>query len=332
VSLPDGGFVSFQNQSAGADVAATADQERIPVTLESQALADRNQTVHRVLRDDNGKFVFGYDLWIVSDRATKQFRIAIRPLRREMEDKLRGDAPATEAGSTFPKSTEPQVLNDGAQFSLDLLINKTAGVKIVDIVTVTFDRSQLEDRNRGVRARDFTLDAVALEMKDYSLMVNDNLVAMGKSKSGCAGALLWLYIPNHGRFILSLIPREGYAFQKAGTVAGNKIEFTLDGNHYQWFSSSPVLREQGSWNLWVLHDVQYSPLFAVREPPPDEKGPLDKLDATISNLMEKTTTKPRSTGALQVPAESKAVKPVVKTRDDVMFGGADRIENLLPRN
>ena len=102
----------------------------------------------------------------------------------------------------------------------------------------------------------------------------------------------------------------------------------LGGYH----SSSPVLREQGSWNLWVLHDVQYSTLFAVREPPPDEKGPLDKLHATLSNMVPKTTTKPRITGALQVPAESNPPKPAVKTRDDVMFGGADRIENLLPRN
>src|ERR1043166_2307772 len=336
VSLPEGGFVSFTNQTAWMDIRQSFDRRKLPSPLGSQALADRNGTIHRVLRDIDGKFVFGYDLSIAGDSNTKQFTISVKPLDREMENALRANDHIISGDSvvTFPKSTEPQTVNDGAEFSLDLLINNSTGVKIIEGVKVTFDRARLGNDGPALRPRDFTLDAVALEMKDYSLLVNDNLIATGKSKSGCAGTLLWIYIPNRGRFIFSLFPREGYLFQKTGTVTGNKIEFTLDGDHYQWMSSSPILREEGTWNLWVLHDVKYSPLFAVRQPPATEQTALEKLDALINGTIKRTATvKSQKPSALLVsPEPRKTEKSAIPRRDPVMMGGADRIENLLPRN
>lgn len=340
VSLPEGGFVSFKNQTAWTDIRRAFELQKLPAELGSQALPDQNQTIHRVLRDNDGKVVFGYDLWISSDAATKQFKIAVRPLNSEIETNLRAQdtTSAAETISTFPKPSAPQTLEDGAEFSLDLLINQSAGVKIIDVVKVTFDRSRLGVDRPAAHPRDFTLDVVALEMKDYSLMVNDKLTAMGKSKIGCSGALLWVYIPNRGRFIFSLVPREGYSFQKSGTVAGNKIEFTIDGDHYEWLSSSAILREEGSWNLWVLHDKQYSPLLAVREPPAEEKNALEKLGARIKDKMIssaaalKQLKDAKKPGAFRISVDPKEVEKTSKARDVVMIGGADRIENLLPRN
>jgi hypothetical protein len=335
ISLPDGGFVSFRNQTAWTDIRQALDLRQLPAALAAQALAD-NQTIHRVLRDNEGKFVFGYDLWVSGDPNTKQFRIAVRPLDPEMQNALRlkDQTVLAEVSSTFPQSTEPQTLSDGAEFSLDLLINKGTGVKIIDVVKVAFERTRLGDDSPAPRPRDFTLDAVALEMKDYSLLINDNLITTGESKTGCAGTLLWIYIPNRGRFIFSLFPREGYSFQKAGTVAGNKIEFTLDGDRYQWLSSALILHEEGTWNLWVLRDLHYSPLFAARQPPPTEKSVLGKLDTVINDTMKQSASAmTRKPGALTIGANSKRVeKRSVRSRDVVMMGSADRIENLLPRN
>src|SRR5262249_34305465 len=207
-------------------------------------------------------------------------------------------------------------------------------VKIIDVVKVTFDRSRLRNDGPALRGRDFTLDAVALEMQDYSLLLNDNLIATGKSKAGCARTLLWIYIPNRGRFILSLFPRECYLFQKTGTITSNKIEFTLDGNHYEYLSNSPIVPEEGGWNLWVLHDVKYSPLFAVRQPPATDKTVLEKLDAVINDTIKRSASAmSQKPGALQAGTDSrKTEKSSVTPRDVVMMGGADKIENLLPRN
>ncbi len=341
VSLPEGGFVSFKNQTAWTDIRRAFELQKLPAELGSQALQDQNQTIHRVLRDHDGKIIFGYDLWVSSDPAKKQFQIAVRPLNSEIETNLGTQAVtnAAETISTFPKPSAPQTLDDGAEFSLDLLINQNTGVKIIDVVKVTFDRSRLGVERPAVRPRDFSLDVVALEMKDYSLMVNDKLIALGKSKHGCSGALLWVYIPNRGRFIFSLVPREGYSFQKSGTVAGNKIEFTIDGDHYEWLSSSAVLREEGAWNLWVLRDTQYSPLLAVREPPAEEKNALEKLSASLKDKMSASAAALKQLkdakekpGAFRISVDPKELEKTSKSRDLVMIGGADKIENLLPRN
>jgi len=339
VSLPEGGFVSFQNETAWTDLRQSFNARQPPGPFGSQALPDHDQIIHRVLRDNDGRFVFGYDLWVIGDSATRQFKVAVRPMSPEVAKMLRDkdETAANEIVFTFPKSTEPVTLTDGSEFSLDLLINKSKGVKIIDVVRVSFDRSRLGTDGILLRPRDFTLDAVSLEMKDYSLLVNDNLIASGKAKTGCANALLWIYIPHRGRFIFSLFPREGYSFQKIGTVTGNKIEFTLDGDQYQWFSSAPILREEGTWNLWVLHDTNYSPLLMVRQPPPTDKGVLDKLEDFIHDSVKKTTNmmtaKKPNPDALTVnpPLPPWPGKPAAKSRDLVMMGSADRIENLLPR-
>jgi hypothetical protein len=338
VSLPDGGFVSFQNQSAWTDIRQAFRLRQLPPALGSQALTDRNQTIHRILRDPDGRFVFGYDLWVSGDVAAKRFKVAVRPLDAELETSLRGNQTAAgESSSTFPKATDAQILNDGAEFSVDLLINKNTGVKIIDVVKVSFDARRLGGENPGVRARDFSLDAVAMEMRDYSLLVNDQLIATGKSKTGSTGALLWIYIPGRGRFIFSLVARADYPFQKAGTVAANRIEFNLNGDHYLWLSSSPILREEGPWNLWVLPDPHYVPLMGSRvDPPPQEKGTLEKIDQTISSIGQKspvTVSKPGMALQPQILNRMEQDKEKLRERSErIMFGAADRIENLLPRN
>src|SRR5689334_9015213 len=127
LSLPQGGFVSFINRSEWIDLRQAIRLQQLPAPLGAQALPDTNQTIHRILRDRDGRFVFGYDLWILGDRTAKQFKIAIRPFDSQLQESLRaGDAPAAESLNPFPKPTEPLTLNDGSEFSVDLLINKNA--------------------------------------------------------------------------------------------------------------------------------------------------------------------------------------------------------------
>ena len=331
VSLPQDGYVSFTNRSEWIDLRPAVRLSELPAPLASQALPDADDIIHRILRDRDGHFVFGYDLWISADRGTRQFKIAIRPLEARLEMSLRPSAsPALESLSTFPKPTEPQIVNDNSEFSVDLLVNKNSGVKFVDVVKVSFDRSSREERP-AYRARDFTADAVAMEMKDYSLLMNDELIATGKSKTGSTGALLWLYVPQHGRFIFSLVPRADYGFEKAGTVSANRIEFSIRGDHYEWLSSSPILHEEGKWNLWVLYDPKYTPLMGTAlAPPTQEKGTLQKLDDRISGTIQKTSVGVQISTGLQGASSNRTEPNQPNAR--VMCGAADRIENLLPRN
>ncbi len=339
VPLAEGGFVAFKSETAWADTKKTSlNFQEMQGVFDSQALVDENHVIHRVLVDKAGKFIFGYDLFVEPKPAAKQFKIAVNPLDSQFEGKLlarssdgQQSSPANARISTLPQSAEPQLLEDGDSFALDLLINQNTGIKIVDIVKVSFDRSSLWDINPRTLPRDFTPDAVELSIKDYRLLINGTAVAFGKS-GGCTGSLIWFYLPDRGRFIFSLVPREGYEFQKVGVVDNDKIEFTIKGDHYEWISSAPVLRGGGAWNLWVLHDPTYTPLLAdSSSDPKKKKNKLEEIDSAVNNAKERAS-KIRDQKQTTFHTGSDAPDAKSNSRARVMIGGADRIENLWPKN
>ena len=340
VPLADGGFVAFKSETAwtGANKSSTKTQE-LPAEFKSEAFIDGDR-LHRLLVDAAGKYVFGYDLVIEADRATKQFKIVVKPLSVEIESKLPARTTETRAGrdlariSTVKRTSDPQVLEDGDSFALDLLINPNTGVKIVDFVKVSFDRANLD--NPATLPRDFTLDAVALTVVEFRLLRDGNLVAAGKAKSNFGGPLLWCYIEGRGRFIFSLVPRDGYDFQKVGIIEGNRIEFTVKGEHYEWLSGSPILRDGGAWNIWVLHDPKYVPfdLDLTQKKEKKEKNKLEKLDDSIKAAQQRAARigdPTASTFQKPPPAEPANSNQQPPKRLRVMVGAADNIENLWPR-
>jgi len=336
VSLNEGGFVAFRSETAWADARkAGAQFQLVTPILRADAQLDENHLIHRVLVDASGRFAFGYDLSIASIPALKQFKVAVLPLDQKFEKKLKAADPdhLTDVIPTFPQSAAPQTLDDGDAFSLDLLINQNAGVKIVDVVRVTFDKTRLRDFPRSL-PRDFTLDAVELSIKDYRLLLNGSVVAVGKSTSPVAGALVWFYVQGRGRFIFSLAPRDGYEFQKVGIVDGNRIEFTMGGDRYEWLSASPILSGGGTWNLWVLHDPKYSPLLGVEKPPDTGQSASQKVDEAMAKVNANVNLPTQSGRSMVAPARRtiETQKADAPKPPRVMIGGADRIENLWPRN
>ncbi len=329
MQVSNGGFVAFRSETPGARSAP--DSNSLAALLYSQAFTGENRIIHRVLTDAQKNVVFGYDLWVNADPITKKFSLAVLPADEAFRRTFLKDfTPSRSNGpfATFPKSTTPQTLDDGDAVSLDLLVNNESGVKIVDVVSVTFDRSTLREGYLDSAPKDFTLDAVALAVKNYSLTINGNLVGKSKSSIGATGALLWFYVPERGRFIFSLVPREGYDFAKVAVLDENKIVFTVDGERYEWLSSASILPSGGTWNLWVLHDTNYTPLFGSPDSPPRtaSKGPnvFEKIEGALANRgAEVTFTLPGRSGS------SRTTTPVPQR---VMVGGADSMENLLPKS
>jgi hypothetical protein len=345
VPLADGGFVAFKSETAWTSAVgvsgSAARGAQIPQgEFRTEAFVDENRVIHRMLADTAGNYVFGYDVLIEAVPASKTFTIAVIPLDSQIENKLPANGSSVQRASiaTLPQSAEPEILDDGDSFALDLLVNQKTGVKIVDVVKVSFDRSNLWDDNPRSLPRDFTLDAVPLRMIDFRLLVDGNLVAAGKPGTIFSGALIWCYVEGAGRFIFSLVPRAGYEFKKVGIVEDNRIEFTVNGKHYEWLSSEGILPSGGSWNLWMLRDPTYLP-FGSQEVDREEKSRLDKLDDSIKDA-EARIAKARNstTSAYQKKAATKNAE-VQKTdggqalpkRFRVMVGGADRIENLWPK-
>jgi hypothetical protein len=332
--LADGGFVAFKSETAWAGATkASAPVQQLPGEFGSQAFIDEEQVIHRVLLNATGSYVFGYDLLIQAVPASKTFTVAVKPLDLEVEKGLLLSRPSGQPKhiATLPQSAEPQILDDGDSFALDLLVNQNTGVKIVDLVRVSFDRANLWDDNPRTMPKDFTLDAVALTLSDFRLLIDGNVVAAGKPGTNFSGALLWCYVEGKGRFIFSLVPRADYPFQKVGTIDQDKIEFTVRGKHYEWLSRVPILPGGGTWNVWVLHDPTYLP-FGFGESARKEKSKLDRLDDSIKAAKEKATRIGDPAAATFHPQTEDATPESPPKRFRVMVGAADRIENLWPRN
>ena len=325
LQVSNGGFVAFRSETPGAR--SLPDSSSLAALLYSQAFSGDNRIIHRVLTDAQNNVVFGYDLWVNADPIARKFSVAVLPADEAFRRTFLKDfTPSRPNGpfATFPKSTTPQMLDDGDAVSLDLLVNSESGVRIVDVVSVSFDRSTLRESYFESAPRDFTLDAVALTVKNYNLKIDDNIVGKSKSSIGASGALLWFYVPERGRFIFSLGPREGYEFKKVAVLDSNRIVFSIGGERYEWLSSDPILPSGGTWNLWVLHDIDYTPLFGSSVAPP-HKGPnvFEKIEGALANRGAEFT--------FNLPGRSGDSKSTTSAPQSVMVGGADSIENLLPK-
>jgi len=326
VALAEGGFVAFKSEAAG-----TGKTPGVVRTLHggfrSQALVGDDHVVHRVLMDQAGRYVFGYDLVIQALPAAKKFNITVKPLDKRIENDLlaSGTAGPSLRIATLRESGKPQIIDDGDSFALDLLVNQSTGVKIIDFVKVSFDRSKLWNSDPKTAPRDFTLDAVALRLVDFRLLIDGNVVSAGKRGTDFGGALIWCYVEGRGRFIFSLVPRDGYPFEKKAIISDNKIELLFRGTQYEWLSRSSILPGGGTWNVWVLHDPTYVP-FGPRKLV--EKGPnkLEKLDQAIKRVEDKVRNSSVTT------FENKEQRQPKSSRQfKVMVGAADNIENLWPR-
>jgi hypothetical protein len=339
------GFIAFRVEAAPVAGAAkvSAQLDEIQASLTPQVLLAGGHVIHRLLVDAEGNYVFGYDLVVEPVAASKQFKVSLSPLSAEFAEQLRARLPtatgrAVQGISTLPRPADTQLVEDGDAFALDLLVNPETGVKIVDIVKVSFDRARLRGTTPppSVPLRDFTLGNVELAVRDYKLTINGELVGGGRGKParGCAGALVWFHVPERGRFIFSLIPHEGYDFQKIGRIENNKISFSLGGDMYEWTSSAPVVGTSGgNWNLWVLHDPGYVSDF-------------DSQEQIVESARGTTPARGgQSAPSPEWPRDSlghirRERRAEFETRDDnrkraarrarVLVGGADRIENLLP--
>jgi hypothetical protein len=178
-----------------------------------------------------------------------------------------GDGVVPVGGSSFTKYPPAFLIEDGGMFALDVLVNQQTGVKIIDVIRVSSAAKQVSEKVVKLQSpRDFSPDAAELSVKNFRFLINEQPVVGAENpvRGGVSGAIIWIFLPGKGRFIFSLMPREGFDFQKIGAIQDNKISFQIAGERYEWISSAPVFGGEcfgggGSWNLWVLHDADYSP-------------------------------------------------------------------------
>ena len=267
--------------------------------------AGKNSVVHRAYLDQANRVYFGYDVVVENTGEAGEYKLTFKPLSPIKYVFVSNDVitdrgeKTTRSGElkamALQKYPEPQQIRNGDTVEFEVLINPKTGVKIIDSIKVSlsFNAPPPSQKNQVSKpfsksnedaAADFSVDEIELSIKNSQLRVGDKwLTGRGNdSKFDISGALLWLYLPNQGRFIFSLVSRKGYDFQKIGTVQSNKISFTMDDVKYDWISDSPIVTGGNKrWNLWVLHDPGFRPNVALSKQIPYQAGSASQIEQLI---------------------------------------------------
>lgn len=338
IELPNGGFVIFKLAVASTQN-INFDYQTPTLPLASQVLIGDDNTVHRLVVDDKGKVVFGYDLRIEPDATARDFRVTARPLDAVFAAQLR--ARGTDLTNSAPPSIptlarvgDSQIINHEKTFALDLLVNQHTQTKIVDLINLSFDNPNSSPAPRVLPVpRDFAVTNVELSVNNFQLRINNEAIEIANRARACRGSLVWFALPQpqRGRFIFSLVPRAGYEFQKVALLNHNRIEFTHGGTRYEWISETPIIETPGTWNLYVLHDKTFTPFFTPTIAASVDSPTSVTPQATISTLSRirrtilGTTFEPRAPQTtFQLPTTT------TKTPIVILSGGANEIRALLP--
>ena len=222
-------------------------------------------TFHRVFVDPVEQAYWGYDLEVEPSGDTGTARLRFRPLSLRA-NQLPSDyhprhVPDVATFRAFPSPQLPSgTFPSGQVIAVEVMRNRATGQTVVDYIEVEFEPVYVAAK---AEARDFEVSDVLLHIVDPSLRINgtDVVAALTIADRSLKSSLVWLSIPGHGRFLLSLCPRSGYSFQKAGTASGFGLSFSWKGDRFDLLTQAQITQPNGSWNLYVLA-VPPDPLHA----------------------------------------------------------------------
>lgn len=246
--------------------------------------------IHRFMVDNSRHVYFGYDIAIDRVAEESAFRVTIRPLSIGAEKLHYFSDPANWSilPLPLPGYPAPQTLHSGDVIALDLMTNAETGQKIVDYLTILPPRRGVGTFNPDPprqfpyvpgTPRDFTIDDASLRLTAPRLTINGKLDESSTRITGeVTGAAVWIYVPNRGRFILSLAPNQALGFRKAGEVRGSVLSFTLGADSFSIDCASPIAPGELPFNLYVLQDRSWKPTYPFADLSAFTMGAADRAE------------------------------------------------------
>jgi hypothetical protein len=232
------------------------------------AIIGEKGRAHHLINDPAHKVTFGYDLSLEPGDDGQTVQLRVEPMKTSDPRSYLQPGWTLLALPKYPVIPKVRV---GETVALDLLVNRVTGQRIVDYLTVA--------RPTEGPAHDFTLSDVNLNLIDPRVRVNGNLVDLtAKFQGGTAGPIVWLYLPGHGRFILSLFPNDALGFHKNGVAARDTLAFREGSAEYRVTCSVPVAPGEGRYNLYVVHEPEWQAYGGANEL---QVGSADKAEWVV---------------------------------------------------
>jgi hypothetical protein len=232
----------------------------------------------RIFIDRRSRTYLGYELLLEPQRAGKYLatfgRLGVTSL-----DLAAGTLPTPAPDSSEPQSSlhlpwtalalptvpEPHLVDPGDTLSIVLLLDAATGGKLIDDIRITPSYPAQPANSAAIptasgAARNFAIEDAELEIVQPRITLDRSVQSTwGPGLRNVHAPLVWLYLPEHGRFILSLLPRPALGFKKAGEVRGGVISFTLDDHSIKLECMNAIAPGGAAYNLYVMHDQDWEP-------------------------------------------------------------------------
>jgi hypothetical protein len=276
-------FVKNEVARVGVETSLRADPPSSPLgrmftaSSRGRSIANGPTFYSRILLDKANHAYLGYELLIEQQQPGEYLatfgKLGVTPL-----DLAAGTFPTPPPSSansqtpinlawtmlSLPGIPEPRVIHDGDTISIVLFVEVATGAKLIEDIRINPPQPAPgfvpQVPTVSGSARDFLVADAELQILQPRITLNRSLQATrGPGFRNVHGTLVWLYLPEHGRFILSLVPRAALGFKKAGVVRGGVIAFTQGNDSIKLECMSPVATGDAAYNLYVLHDEDWEP-------------------------------------------------------------------------
>ena len=256
-TAPAGAQVSVSMHS-GIEVQMTARIEPGSVRVPSGVMAIHIGRFHRFVLDRSQRRYFAYDVLVEPKNGSGAFQVRIEPFSLSAVDLAKMEIDPSWTYVPLLKFPLVPDVRAGDNVAIDLLENPTTGQKVVDYFV--FKHSNATAVAELSPVRDLSLDDVELRLEDFRISVNGTVLEASTRVGGSiSGAALWFYLPERGRFVMSLVPNANLGFRRAGEVTNALLSFTEGSDRYDIKSTSRIAPAAGRFNLYVLHDPEWRP-------------------------------------------------------------------------
>jgi hypothetical protein len=256
----------------------------------STRTTDSTGVIHRIMLDRSGRTYFGYDVVVDVLPKANTYRLTFRPLvmTSELASGLYMDRWSEWAPLAAPRFPAPQNVRSGEILELTVLTNNRTTQKIVDYLSVQEPLRAVSPFQRPPQERDFsfatgsprdiTTNDVEMRIQSPRLSVNGKLDPSTTTRTDeAAGAYVWIYVANHGRYIMSLSPHTG--FTRTGEVRGSSLVFKDGSDTFTISAGARIAPGQAAFNLYVLHQPGWKPEYLFADLSAFNMGAVDRMES-----------------------------------------------------
>jgi hypothetical protein len=252
---------------------------------------DSMGVIHRVMLDRSGRTYFGYDVIIDVLSEANTYKLTFKPLimTSTLAQGWSMDRWSEWIPLSAPRFPPPQNVRIGEILELTLLTNSGTGQRILDYISVqdsqqsaTFRSFAIEERDFSYATgtpRDITAGDIELRIRSPRVSINGKPDPSSTRFDEVAGAFVWIYVQNHGRFIMSLSPHPG--FSKAGEVRGTSLSFKDGSDIYMISAAARIAPGQAAFNLYVLHQPDWKPTYPFADLAAFNMGAEDRIEPLL---------------------------------------------------